>query len=324
MTLHPAVAACRRAVRRTLAGLEPGDRLVVACSGGADSLALLAASVFEGHRAGIHVVGATVDHGLQPGSAAHADHVVGQMAALGADETLTASVRVELSGRGPEAAAREARYAVLAEVADRTGAVLVLLGHTMDDQAETVLLGLTRGSGGRSIAGMRPTFDRFARPLLEVGRATTEAACAAERIQWWVDPHNSDPAYTRARIRSVVMPVLERELGPGVARTLARTAQLLRPDMEALDRMAADAHDRLADPAGLPLPELRELDEAVGSRVLRLAALAAGATGSELFHSHVRALVGLVAGEVSGEVQLPGRVSAHREGGRLLFRTTSL
>jgi tRNA(Ile)-lysidine synthase len=324
MTLPSAVAACRSAVRRTLAGLEPGDRVLVACSGGADSLALLAATVAESRPTGIAVVGVTVDHRLQEGSGAHAERVVAQMAAIGADETATARVQVEATGQGPEAAAREARYAVLAEFADRVGARLVLLGHTLDDQAETVLLGLTRGSGGRSIAGMRPAFDGFMRPLLGVTREQTEAACRAAGIEWWRDPHNDDPRFTRSRVRHTVLPVLERELGPGVSRALARTGELLRSDMEALDRMAGEEHDRLRSEAGLPMPRLRELDEAIASRVLRRAAVEAGAIDAELFHVHVRALLSLARGDIAGQVQLPGHVTAHREGGQLRFRRTTV
>ena len=324
MTLPTAVAACRRGVRRALDGLEPGDRVVVACSGGADSLALLAAAVHEARGLAVRVIGATVDHGLQDGSAERAEQVVAAMATLGADETVSARVQVEGGGRGPEAAAREARYAVLEELAERVGARRVLLGHTLDDQAETVLLGLTRGSGGRSIAGMRPAFDAFVRPLLDVRRSETEAACEAAGISWWEDPHNVDPRFTRSRVRHQVMPVLERELGPGVAETLARTAAQLRPDMEALDRMAAERHAALATDDGLPLEQLHRLDEAIASRVLRLAALAAGARASELFHVHVRALVDLAAGELSGQVQLPGHVTAERHAGHVRFRRTAV
>ncbi len=161
MTLHPAVAAVRRGVRGDLADLEPGDTVVVACSGGADSLALLAATVFEGRELALRVIGATVDHGLQEGSAEQTTRVVEQMAGLGVDETVSARITVEGGGLGPEAAAREARYAVLDQIGERFGAAAVLLGHTRDDQAETVLLGLTRGSGGRSIAGMRRRFERL-------------------------------------------------------------------------------------------------------------------------------------------------------------------
>ena len=159
MTLHPAVAAVRRGVRGDLADLEPGDTVIVACSGGADSLALLAATVFEGHKQALRVVGATIDHGLQDDSAERALRVVEQMARLGVDETVSARIQVDGPGLGPEAAARQGRYAVLDEIGERFGAAAVLLGHTRDDQAETVLLGLTRGSGGRSIAGMRRRFE---------------------------------------------------------------------------------------------------------------------------------------------------------------------
>jgi tRNA(Ile)-lysidine synthase len=260
-----------------------------------------------------------VDHGLQEGSAAHTAAVVSRMARLGADETLSARVTVEGDGHGPEAAAREARYAVLGQVAQSTGARVVLLGHTLDDQAETVLLGLTRGSGGRSLAGMRTAFDVFRRPLLDVRRADTEAACAAEGIEVWHDPHNADPRFTRSRVRTAVLPVLERELGPGVAETLARTAAQLRPDMEALDDLAEAALRAARCDDGLDLGALGAQPRAVRSRVLRLAALAAGAPSSELFHVHVRALEGLADGDLRGEVQLPGHVSATRSGDTLRF-----
>ncbi|TNM36235.1 tRNA lysidine(34) synthetase TilS [Nocardioides albidus] len=324
MGLHPAIAAVRRGVRRALADLDPGATVLVACSGGADSLALLAATVFEGHRAGLRVVGATVDHGLQEGSAAHAARVVAQMAGLGADETATARVQVDPAGLGVEAAARRARYAVLEQLREHFAAELVLLGHTRDDQAETVLLGLARGSGGRSLAGMRRAFDHYRRPLLDVARADTVAACLADGVEPWDDPHNSDPGFARVRVRQRVLPVLEDELGPGVAATLARTADQVRADVEALDALAATADDGLRTESGLPLRPLHDHHLAVASRVLRLAALDAGATDSELFHVHVTALVGLAAGEIDGEVQLPGHVTAYRRDGHLRFRPTAV
>jgi tRNA(Ile)-lysidine synthase len=322
MSLDPALAAVRGAVRRALA--DAGDQpVLVACSGGADSLALLAATVFEARDLPCRVIGVTVDHGLQPGSAERADALVAGMVRLGVDETVAVRVTVEASGQGPEAAAREARYAVLEEVAERFGSSVVLLGHTLDDQAETVLLGLTRGSGGRSLAGMRPAFDRFQRPLLGVTRAQTEAACRAMGLEWWTDPHNSDPAYTRARVRTVVMPVLERELGPGVAETLARTAPQLRADVELLDAQAAAAYDELVVDDELPADRLATLPDALRLRVLRLGALRAGAIPSDLAHGHLLAVDDLVRrwrGQLG--VDLPGRLRAVRREGRLAFVTS--
>lgn len=315
MSLHPSVAAVRAAVRQHLADLESGSRIVVACSGGPDSLALLAATVFEGRKAGWHVVGATVDHGLQQGSSGHATALVGQMAALGADETLSARVQVHAEGQGPEAAAREARYAVLDQVAEHLSADAVLLGHTRDDQAETVLLGLARGSGGRSIAGMRRVFSHYRRPLLDVSRADTVAACENEGIAVWTDPHNVDPAFTRVRVRTQVLPVLENELGPGVSEALARTADLLREDMELLDQLADQV------PAGareLHVDALAALPSALRRRVLHRAALAAGSPAADLRYEHVRAIETLVT-DWHGQrwIDLPGPRRAVRRDGRL-------
>ena len=154
-------------------------------------------------------------------------------------------------------------------------------------------------------------------------RAQTEAACAADGIDFWTDPHNSDPRFTRARVRHTVLPLLEQELGPGVAETLARTAELLRPDMQALDDLADLAFLEARSGDGLVIAALAEQPEAVRTRVLRLAALAAGSPRAELFHVHVRALDGLTRGRVRGEVQLPGHVTAARDGGHLRFRPTA-
>jgi tRNA(Ile)-lysidine synthase len=334
MTLDPAVAAVRLGVRRSLT--DTRGPVLVACSGGADSLALLSAAVFEARRRGLSVVGVTVDHGLQEGSSARADEVVAQMACLGADETMAIRVSVDAPGLGVEAAARQARYAALGQAAASLGSDLVLLGHTLDDQAETVLLGLARGSGGRSIAGMRRMFHendefdatRYERPLLDVTRAQTEAACRAEGIEFWTDPHNSDPRFLRSRVRHTVLPVLEAELGPGVAETLARTADQLRRDMEALDFLAELAFQEVRSGAELDLRlEISPLEvnpAAILARVLRLAALEAGSPASELFAVHVDALVELTHYADRGrQVQLPGHVTAYHENGHLAFRRTN-
>jgi tRNA(Ile)-lysidine synthase len=317
--LDPSVAAVRLAVRRALRDVPA--TVVVACSGGADSCALLAATVFEAHRSGTQVVGATVDHGMQEGSAERAEQVVAQMAGLGADETVSVRVRVDARGRGPEAAAREARYAVLEEVAQRLGATRVLLGHTLDDQAETVLLGLARGSGARSLAGMRRGFDVFDRPLLDVTRAQTEAACRAAGITWWDDPHNHDPRFTRSRVRHDVLPLLERELGPGVAPALARTAELLRDDADALDDLADELLEAARHDGGLDTAALTGRPRAVVTRVVRAACVAAGSPATELTREHVLAVADLRAGK---QVQLPGHVTAFPDGSLVRFRRTAV
>jgi tRNA(Ile)-lysidine synthase len=333
----PAVAAVRLAVRRTLAGRLPtGATVLVACSGGADSLALLSATVFEAHQDALRVIGVTVDHGLQPGSAERADAVVAQMVALGAAETIGIRVHVEAPGLGPEAAARQARYAALSEAAQRSGAGAVLLGHTVDDQAETVLMGLARGSGGRSLAGMRRGYREgattFLRPLLDVTRAQTEAACAASGIEFWSDPDNDDPRFTRSRVRRRVLPVLAEELGPGVVGALARTADSLQEDMELLDELAEQVWSdvRQQQPAAVEgvlaavdAGQLGSQPVALRRRVLRRAAVAAGCPPSELFRVHVVALDDVAFGEPGRQVQLPGQVTAYRKGDVLTFRRTA-
>jgi tRNA(Ile)-lysidine synthase len=325
---HPAVAAIRHAVRASLAGLEPGDLVLAACSGGADSLALADALAFEAPRAAIMAGAVTIDHGLQPGSAARAEQVTQLMTRLGLSPALSAAVTVAGPG-GPEGAARTARYAALDQAADATGAAAILLGHTLDDQAETVLLGLARGSGARSLAGMADKTGRYLRPLLQIRRDQTRAACAAVGLEPWDDPHNSDLAFTRARVRWQLMPVVTEVLGPGAAQALARTAELLRADADALDGMAAAEVAGLGGAAavtdhGWPVADLAALPAAVRHRVLLQAAIGAGSPAGALSHRHVASLDELVtAWHGQGWADLPGGVRAGRKYGRLLLTTTS-
>jgi len=313
----PEVAAVRLAVRRCLADLDADAStgpVLVACSGGPDSVALAAATAFEAPRAGRPAGAVTVDHGLQAGSAERAAALADHLRRLGLDPVEVATVEVGSAG-GPEAAAREARYHALDEAADRHGAAAVLLGHTLDDQAETVLLGLARGSGPRSLAGMPASRGRFVRPLLGLDRATVRAAARASTLPVWDDPHNADPAFARARVRDEVLPVLEKALGPGVPEALARTAALARADADALDGWAATAYDEaLAGPGVLAVGTLAGLPPAVRSRVLRRAALAAGAPGTDLTAGHVAELDRLVTDwHGQGPLHLPGGVRADRD-----------
>jgi tRNA(Ile)-lysidine synthase len=299
--LDPAVATGRTLVRTALADLAPGARVVVGVSGGADSLALAAVAAFVAPRESYDLSAVVVDHGLQHDSAEVAATAARQVRSLGVPAVVE---RVEV-GRtgGPEAAARDARLAVLAGA----GADAVLMAHTLDDQAETVLLGLGRGSGPRSISGMAPRDGLWRRPLLTMRRADTERICRASGLSWWTDPHNSDPAFRRSRVRAEVMPVLEDVLGGGVAEALARTADQVRADAALLDQLAAD----VAAPSDVAT--LAALPSALRSRVLRRLALAAGASAAELAASHLAELDRLVT-DWHGQhrIELPGRVSVTR------------
>lgn len=304
----PATAAVRLAVRRALLGL-PGP-VAAAVSGGADSLALAAALGFE--RPGSAAL--VVDHGLQSGSAGTAARAAEQCRGLG----LVAHVLVPPpeggpATGGPEARARVARYAALDDAAARAGLAAVLLGHTLDDQAETVLLGLVRGSGARALAGMAAARGVYRRPLLGTDRATTRAACAEAGLAPWEDPHNEDPAYARVRVRGAVLPVLERELGPGVARALARSARQLREDADALDALTPQLAD---EPV---CAELAALLPAVRARALKR--WAERHAGRALTGAHVDALRTLVEQwHGQGAVGLPGGLQVERRDGRLACR----
>ncbi|OBJ37196.1 tRNA lysidine(34) synthetase TilS [Mycolicibacterium mucogenicum] len=273
-----------RAAVTAFARRHPADRWCVGLSGGADSLALTAVAA-----ALKPTVALIVDHGLQTGSADVAATAAAQARQLGCVDAQVISVDVGTDG-GPEAAARTARYAALDAA---RGEAAVLLAHTLDDQAETVLLGLGRGSGPRSIAGMRVWDPPWGRPLLEVRRADTEAVCAELGLTPWQDPHNTDPRYTRVRLRTEVLPLLEDVLASGVAPALARTAAALREDNDALDALAAEHLAALRDGEGLTVAGLEDLPAALRRRVIRGWLLSVGAT--TLTDVQLRAVDALVA-----------------------------
>ncbi len=335
----PDVVAGRRAVRAAVAAgaaavgpdtgtaVAPGEprgdegpQVLVACSGGADSLALAACVALEGLR-GLAVV---VDHGLQPGSAAVADRAAAQCRDLGL-EAVVVPVVVAAAG-GPEAAARSARYAALEAVrAERVPTGPILLGHTLDDQAETVLLALARGSGARALAGMPAARGALRRPFLELRRTQTEQICADLGLTPWQDPTNAAPPDgagwpLRSQVRASVLPEIVRVLGPGVPAALARTAALLRDDDAALEELADALRARATTATGLDTAALAEAPAAVRRRVLRAAAAAAGAGALTQVHlGQLDALV--VAWHGQGPAHLPGGVRAQRRCGRLVLHT---
>lgn len=321
--LTSAIADVRRAVREALPTVEPDGAaplVLVALSGGPDSLALAAATAFEAPRSGLRAGAIIVDHGLQEGSADVATTAAEQARQLGLDPVIVARVRVGTEG-GPEAAARDARYEALRSVAAQHEALRVLLGHTLDDQAETVLLGLARGSGGGSLKGMAAENGIFLRPMLGIRRSTTVQFCADSGLEPWNDPHNTDESYTRVRVRSSVLPLLEAELGPGIAEALARTAEQLREDTDALDHFAEEIIEELADhaEAGISL-EVRGLatnPAALRQRIIRLAVSAEfGISLSRAQTLEVARLVTDWRGQ--GPLHLPG-IRVERSGGLLIF-----
>ncbi|MEV6430013.1 tRNA lysidine(34) synthetase TilS [Nocardia sp. NPDC051463] len=328
-----AVLEVRRAVRGWLAEYAPAasSGVAVALSGGADSLALAAAAVVE---AG-HVEALVVDHRLQPGSGEVAAVAAAAALKLGCRSARVLAVRVGRAG-GLEAAARQARYAALD--AARAG-LPVLLGHTLDDQAETVLLGLARGSGGRSIQGMAAFADPWGRPLLGIRRAATRALCADLGLTPHEDPHNSAPEFTRVRLRTEVLPLLEDVLGGGVAAALARTAEQLRADGAVLDALAgellraasadSDSEQAVGDDSGsngvsLSIETLATAPAALRRRAIRAWLLAGGAKA--LTGKHLHAVDELItAWRGQGGVAVGGggpgsRLVAAREHGRLTMR----
>ncbi|MEG2386523.1 MAG: tRNA lysidine(34) synthetase TilS [Aurantimicrobium sp.] len=328
--LTPAMADVRRAIRENLSDLTPDAVVLVALSGGPDSLALAAGLAFEAPRAGLLAGAVIVDHGLQEGSEVVAETAAAQARELGLDPVIIRRVKV-VPASGPEADARTARYDALDSVAKELGAVAILLGHTLDDQAETVLLGLTRGSGATSLAGMSDINGIYRRPLLGIRRAQTVAACEDQGLTPWNDPHNQDSSYTRVRIRHEVMPVLENQLGPGVVEALARTAEQFKQDSAVLDALTSEIMPTVFTPllgetaqsvqATLDVTALTGLPLAILNRVIRRAAL--DVFGSSLSSVHTNAVARLITDwHGQGEVHVPG-IRVERQGAQLVLTASS-
>lgn len=304
-------------------GAEEQWRVVIGVSGGADSMALAAATAFLQRALPLRAYAVLVDHGLQPDARRAAEGAADQLRALGLEALVVPAAVDREDPAGLEAAARRARYAALEAARHRYGAAAILLGHTLDDQAETVLLGLARGSGARSLAGMAPVRGLLLRPLLGLRRAQLRASCRAQGLPVWDDPMNTDDAYARVRARRHALPALEQQLGPGVTEALARTAAQLRADADHLDAEAAQAAEQLlGDLRGRQLDRapLAAVPEALRTRVLRRWLVDLLGTGQDLSYEHVRAVDAVVTGARRGAVSLPGDVVAVAEGGSLRLR----
>ncbi len=306
-----ASVSIRNAVRPFLAQLEAGDTFLVAVSGGADSLALAAALFIEAKPLALNPIAITIDHQLQENSHLQAEKVSNQLKEYGYGQVLIKKVVVS-STHGIEAGAREARYKAIAQSVAETKAVKVFLGHTHNDQAETVLLGLARGSGARSLSAMASENGIYARPLLGLTRDVTEQACKDFGLTAWSDPHNFNADFTRVRVRREVIPYLEENLDPGISNALVRTAALLRDDADALDQWAEQ------ESGDLDCQRLAQLPRAIRTRIIRKAALAAGTTPGELTYEQIMAIDALIsAWKGQGAVSLAGGVKVERISGRL-------
>ncbi len=310
--------AVNRARAAAGAVLDADHLTLVACSGGADSLALAAAAAHHVRRGEARVGAVVVDHQLHPDSARVTATAAGQLCGLGLDPVLTLTADVDPAGpEGPEAAARSARYQAFQQALAEAGASQILLAHTKDDQAEQVLLGLARGSGTRSLAGIPARRGPFLRPLLELTRAETEAVCAHEGLSWWEDPANQEPRYLRSRIRTEILPYLEERLSGSVRESLARTAQIAAEDAAYLEEQAKEVFARLLEDPGadgsirFDLGRLSAVPPAIRRRVIALAVVAVG--GSTPSSERIAAVEGLLGKQGSaGPVQLEGHVQARR------------
>ena len=304
--------ALRLAILHNLADLPAGSHVCVGLSGGADSLALLRATLQVGKERSLRISALIIEHGLQEGSLAVATKAVQIATTLGADPVVLYPVEVKQGpgSGGLEAAARNARREAFETFAAQNNVQAVLLAHTLDDQAETVLLGLARGSGARSLSGMRPIDGLYRRPLLDVDRATVRASVADLDI--YDDPHNEDRRFARVRVRHDLLPIIEKALGPGVSQALARTADMLRADADAFDALAQQIEFDGS------VNQLEGLPDALRTRVLRRFLIAGGVPANDLTREQVRTVDSLITNwHGQKQIDLPGRMNVVRESGRL-------
>jgi tRNA(Ile)-lysidine synthase len=321
------MADIRRAIRDAWdqVGLTKGSTVAVACSGGADSLALASAALFEGKRADLKVIAAIVNHNLQEGSKEVALKTQGLLTEMGFDLVEVVDVVVQQNSLGMEAAARNSRYEALAEFANKHNAAFTMLGHTLDDQAETVLLGLARGSGAKSMAGM-PTLSsdgKYLRPLLKITRKETVSYCEDLGLEYWSDPQNLDTKFSRVKARLKVLPVLEEELGPGIAQALSRTAEILQDDISYLEDQADQAFKEVAKTTNnsvvIDVSGLEKLPKAIANRVIHTSLSLMGAEPAKVQIDAVMDLVNNWHGQKP--LTLPS-VRVERKGKKIILKST--
>ena len=310
----------QNAVQNLLKDFEAGDLVLVACSGGADSLALAWTTAVVGKRLELKTGAIIVDHQLIPESSEVAANAKKQCEELGLSEVLVKKVKVEQTNEGLEAAARIARYQAFENVLSETKAKAILLAHTQDDQAETVLMRLTRGSGAKSLSGMTEVSGKYLRPFLHLRKKLVHDSLDLIGLKAWQDPANTDKQYLRVKVRQDLMPRLVEVLGESTISSLDKTAHLLRLDNQALEELAQQFVDSQADVKvnGLNIKELEKLPEAIRTRVLRICGVASGVQPGPFSFEHIEAIDALVKNwHGQGNVDLPGFIQATRVDGSL-------
>ena len=298
---------------------SPGDRIVLAVSGGPDSIAMAAICSELREEFSIDFYCVNINHQLQEGSAQWSEKTIAICKSLGFENATSISVSVdEKSGRGLEAAARNARYKALREFSSSVNARAIMLAHTMDDQAETVLMRIARGSSARSLAGMAHVTSDLWRPLLDIERAKLHKVIETLGIETISDPHNFDRQFTRVKIRLDVIPALIEALGQNVVNGLARTARMSRMDADALEQIAASTYPKLLIEKELIISELNIQPLAIQTRIVHHWLLARNVPADGLTSDHVFAVCRLAADpKLKGPIKVAGGVEVQKASGRL-------
>ena len=305
----------QNAVQNLLKDFDAGDYVLVGCSGGADSLALAWTTLVVGKRLELKTGVIIVDHQLFPESNSVALNAKKQCEDLGIEEVIIKKVNVEQNHEGLEAAARIARYEAFENVLQETNAQVILLAHTQDDQAETVLMRLTRGSGAKSLSGMAQVSGKYLRPFLHLRKKLVHDSLDLIGLKAWQDPANTDHQFLRVKVRHELMPKIIEVLGESAISSLDKTSQLLRLDNQALEDLAQQFFESQKDVKtnGLEISELEKLPEAIRTRVLRIFAIASGVHPGPFSFEHIEAIDALVKNwHGQGNVDLPGFIQATR------------
>ena len=305
----------QNAVQNLLKDFDAGDYVLVGCSGGADSLALAWTTLVVGKRLELKTGVIIVDHQLFPESNSVALNAKKQCEDLGIEEVIIKKVNVEQTHEGLEAAARIARYEAFENVLQETNAQVILLAHTQDDQAETVLMRLTRGSGAKSLSGMAQVSGKYLRPFLHLRKKLVHDSLDLIGLKAWQDPANTDHQFLRVKVRHELMPKIIEVLGESAISSLDKTSQLLRLDNQALEELAQQFFESQKDVKtnGLEISELEKLPEAIRTRVLRICAIASGVHPGPFSFEHIEAIDALVKNwHGQGNVDLPGFIQATR------------